>query len=198
MRKFTNIYLVDCENMGYRKLSTNKTDLVYYFTSNDKTIENLQKNEREVHVNHNCIKDSLDFVIDSELGFLLRHYGKTVNYHIVARDKGYDIVVEFWQTKGYSIERCIDAIFLDDSQQIINKNIDKMKLTYDYAKATSGFSSKSVRTMMNIFNCWLISKHKSYSSLYNQISRSFLIPFGEDVCSIVCDYLYYIQRDGNR
>lgn len=192
--KYTDIYLIDCENMGYRRLSVKDDSLVYYFTSNSKTVENLQKNEREIHVNHNYIKDSLDFVVDSELGFLLRHYGKSVNYHIIARDRGYDIVVEFWRTKGYFIERCIDAIFLDDSQQIINKHIDKMKLTYDYAKATSGFSSKSIRTMTNIFNNWLLSKAKSYSILYNQISKSFLYPYGKQVCDAICDYLYYVKR----
>lgn len=185
MIKFTDIYLVDCENVGLKKLSVDKKSLVYYFTSNLSYITNIQKWEREIHIFHNCTKNSLDFIIDSKLGFLIRHYGKKMRYHIVSSDKGFDLITKFWQTQGYSVSRSKD--YTCDYN-----NIDKAKLTYEYASAISGFSRKDLRKLRNVYASWFRSKARDYNILHKQIVRSFYLALGKDKCDTICNYLFHV------
>lgn len=49
------------------------------------------------------MKDSLDFIIDSTLGYYMMHYGRNIEYYIISRDKGFEVIKTYWGSLGYSI-----------------------------------------------------------------------------------------------
>jgi hypothetical protein len=104
----TKIYLVDCENAGFRKIEVDKplSTQVYYFTNAQQPIKGIDDTyETTINYKHNSTKDALDFVIDTFLGFQVARFGKEVEYIIVSGDKGFCNVIGFWQVKGYKIRR---------------------------------------------------------------------------------------------
>lgn len=186
MKKYTDIYLVDCENVGTRGLEvSNKTSLVYYFTSNTVYKEDLSNNEIEVHIEHNVERNALDFIIDTKLGFLLRHYGREVNFYIISDDKGYNVVADYWKSQGYSVFTSHDG-----SGKYPQAN--KVELTYKYAMTISNFTEKDFRKLQNVYMSWARSKLRNYQVLYSQIVRAFHSILSKSEYSIVCNYLYYI------
>lgn len=150
-RKLKSIYLVDCENVGSNHLDIlSDTSLVYYFTSNSRHIDNLKDYEKEVYCEHECIRDYLDFIIDGKLGFLIRHYGKEVNYIIVSKDKGFDGVRNHWVSSGYKVYR----------YQYICEVVGMFFTNYkDYLKVDT------------TYNNWLSSLNKTQSSLVINLSK---------------------------
>lgn len=187
MRKFyKDIYLVDCENIGYKHYNIDITDniLIYYFTSNNATVGLLKPHEREIYVEHSGRKNALDFVIDTKLGHLLCYYGRKVCFHIISCDKGYDDVCQYWNTQGYYVVR---------NETIIEKTITDSDycLRANYDLISSDFSSKEQKKLKNVYISWYRSKHKDYGVLRSQVFRVFK-RIGEDGIKTMCDYLYYI------
>lgn len=184
----SDIYLVDCENVGLHRIKTQmKGVLVYYFTSNETTIGSLQPHEREVHVYHRCKKDALDFIIDTKLGHLLCYHGRKVTFHIISHDKGYDDVCRFWQLQGYNVFRNED--YLKNHQ-----GVDYFSLKAKYNTLSFKFSGKERRKLRNIYASWYRSKHKNYDSLKSQVLRSFYTLRKDDI-KLICDYCFYIGLD---
>ena len=183
--KYTDIYLVDCENVGLHHIKTwSNNILVYYFTSNESTIGSLQPHEREVHVYHSRNKDALDFIIDTKLGHLLCYYGKNVNFHIISYDKGFNDVCRFWQLQGYKVVR---------NDEYIEKpsGVDCFTLQTKYNIFSSGLSGKERRKLRNIYASWYRSKKKDYDNLKSQVIRSFY-HYDKESILLLCDYMYYI------
>ena len=182
---YSDIYLVDCENMGLHRIKTlSKNVLVYYFTSNDSTIGSLQPHEREVHVYHRCKKDALDFIIDTKLGHLLCYYGRNVSFHIISYDKGYDDVCRFWQIQGYKVFR---------NEEVLETptGVDCFKLRAKYNTLSSNLTSKERRKLRNIYASWYRSKHKDYDNLKSQVLRSFYTLDKDDI-KLIIDFCFYI------
>lgn len=114
-KKYTDIYLVDCENVKYYR-NFNPNHFIVYFKNAEYQLpfEDLHDNEREVFVNTRdkygkIIKDAMDFCMDSRLGFLLAYCGNKFRYHIVSRDKGFQIMKLYW---GSSYQIIIDNLYV--------------------------------------------------------------------------------------
>lgn len=185
-QSYTDIYLVDCENVGLRKLKIKDTSkiLVYYFTSNAFTAGSLEPHEREIHVYHNCKRDALDFIIDTKLGHLLCYYGRKVTFHIISYDKGFDNVCRFWELQNYKVVR---------SEEYIENvsNVDCFKLRGRYNLLSSNFSIREHNKLRNVYTSWFRSKRRDYDNLKNQILRTFYSLSKEDII-LICDYCYYV------
>lgn len=146
-------YFVDCENVGYACINCVKeTSRVFYFTSDIYKIKsNIEPHERIVQVETNQVKNGLDFIIDAELGYYIRCYGKKCNYYIVSKDKGFDIVIDFYKSRSYKIER-ISAIaeVADVDITIVANNVVKIE---------------------NVYKHWLRSKSRNRFDLIRNLSN---------------------------
>lgn len=102
-----DIYYVDCENVGLRHISQvfSNDFKVIYFTSKNLRVKELQSNEEEIVCSLDRRKDAMDYIIDTYLGYNLTKYDINTKHHIVSNDTGFDNVIMFWTSKGYSIDR---------------------------------------------------------------------------------------------
>lgn len=172
------IYLVDCENIGYQHLSFDGK--IFYFTSGTYFMDDLEANEREIHVYHDGIKDALDFILDTKLGYLICHYGKSYKYRIVSMDKGYENIIRFWGSQGYNI----DSVLLSENN---NREFKSILSNSDIIK---GLSSAEKSKLSNVFASWYRSKKKSKSVLKSSIDKAFSKSLSTSVRNDIVDYLY--------
>lgn len=187
--KYQRIYFVDCENVGSDCSTTKPTDLVVYFTSNKYRVQHeLSKNEKEVHIKHNGMKDSLDFIIDSTLGYYMMHYGRNVKYYIISRDKGYEIMKSYWGSLGYSIT-LIEYLNFTSNFKVSSKD------DFVAVSLINGLSPACNRKVSNIYQSWYRSKARDYTILRNQLTRSLHKCLSSESISIICDYLYERKED---
>lgn len=103
-----NFYLIDYENTQERGLLVQKFDsndaLYVFYTSNaekvsfDTLAKALKRKATLVPIRVPVGNQSADEHIKSYLGFLIgRHYQDANCYYIVSNDKGYDLILPFWQ-----------------------------------------------------------------------------------------------------
>lgn len=149
MYKFSEIVLVDCENVGLHHVYI-KNALIYYFVSSaNQGLDVLSERERIKYVKHNGGRNALDFIIDSELGFLIHHYGKKMSYTIISRDTGFDILCSYWRSRGYYVERRDDA------------------------RGQDVLTNEEYKKVCNIYHSWTTRKRKkSISELADCLSKS--------------------------
>lgn len=130
------VYLIDSENVsGYIKELEylDKDDKVIIFYSVQ--TPNISYSQVEYILKAKCriktikgicgYKDDLDKQIISYLGFELRCNSKS-EYYIVSKDKGYDVVVDFWNNEDRKVKRidCIqESIGTDLCEEITSKTV---------------------------------------------------------------------------
>ena len=116
-------FLVDFENVSSDELKKVKNvsggDSIVLFYSDH--CKNIKIETLDVltgaGVSFTCInvkagrKDALDFQLSSYLGYLIGNAKEGDAFHIVAKDKGYDCLINFWRKKGKKISK------VDPSQQ---------------------------------------------------------------------------------
>lgn len=107
MRKFKEILLIDCENVGYQiPLKLPKHTYIYLFVSDSFVIEKLKQNisdfQNQVEIVDIChlikkhsSKNAMDFCIVSKLAQIIKHISKKQKIVIISKDKGYDVAIEF-------------------------------------------------------------------------------------------------------
>lgn len=153
-----DIYYVDCENVGLKHISQEREDYkVIYFTNKNLRVKDLKENEQEIVCSLDRRKDALDYVIDTYLGYSIANNDKNVIHHIVSNDTGFDNVVMFWVSKGYTISRSCLHSYDDSSKQEIktteleflirrltNRNRFKLYDTYKRFDATSSTDMKEL------------------------------------------------------
>lgn len=187
--KYKRIYFVDCENVGSDYNANNSTDLVIYFTSNKYQVQHeLSSNEKEIHIKHNGMKDSLDFIIDSTLGYYMMHYGRNVKYFIISRDKGYEIMKSYWGSLGYSIT-LIEYLNFTSNFNVSSKN------DFVAVSLINRLSPACNHKVSNIYKSWYRSKAKNYDILYSQLSRCLHKYLSSESITIICNYLYEREED---
>lgn len=171
-----NLYLIDCENVGLGRVLLDDTSCVIYFTSNTKKILGvLNKNEIEIHTEHDKTKDALDFVIDTNLGFYISKLGKAVNYYIISNDKGFDIIVNYWKSHGYNVIR---------TTEIEHERLDGIELLLK-----SLLTQKQIVSLSKCYTKWFNSKNRYKLSLEN-ILKSNMNTFSEKSIRIIASHIY--------
>lgn len=109
-----NIYFVDTENVHNNWLSlldtTEAMKIYLFYTQNTPhipydTLKSLTKHIRSLNmISCKPGPNALDFQLISYLSFILKKRTRH-NYVIVSNDKGYDVVIDFWNERGFSISR---------------------------------------------------------------------------------------------
>lgn len=96
------IYLVDCENVGYK--SINKPDAtVYYFCTELKF--KLSLGEFSEVVLHEKARNAMNLIVTTKLGYLINRYERNAKYIIVSYDSDFDVAINFWRDYGYDVTR---------------------------------------------------------------------------------------------
>lgn len=110
------IYLIDYENTGVKGLygieKLQEDDLIVVFygpkTGAVPFDDHVRISSAVSHVEYiktsKTAKNYLDFQLTTYLGYLVAHTG-IKEYCVVSKDSGYDSVVDFWKTRGLSVER---------------------------------------------------------------------------------------------
>lgn len=187
--RYERIYFVDCENVGSDFTAMKPTDLVIYFTSNTYCVQHeLSENEKEIHIKHNGMKDSLDFIIDSTLGYYMMHYGRKVKYYIISRDKGFEIMKSYWGSLGYSIS-LVEYLNFTSTFKTHTKN------DFVAVSLINRLSPACNHKVSNIFKSWYKSKARDYDNLLSQLTRSLHKVLPRNSITIICDYLYEREDD---
>lgn len=187
--KYKRIYFVDCENVGSDCSSIRATDLVIYFTSNKYQVQHeLSSNEKEIHIKHNGMKDSLDFIIDSTLGYYMMHYGRNIKYYIISRDKGFEIIKNYWGSLGYSVT-LIEYLNFTSNFKVSSKD------DFVAVSLINSLSPACNHKVSNIYKSWYRSKARNYDILCSQLTRSLHKYLSTDSIVIICDYLYEREED---
>lgn len=115
--EFIHYYFVDTENTGTPPISHlfNQEDpwhILFFCTDYSarmdlKMVEALMQHHDKIEFEH-CVhtkKDSLDFQLVSQLGFMLAEHGKESQYTIISDDNGFDAAIAYWNQKGYRLDR---------------------------------------------------------------------------------------------
>ena len=124
-------YLIDSENIGTKWISyldenieeLDKAFLFYTDASKSISCKELSVlfsfiHQLETIHCQNGTANALDFQLVSYLGYLIRMDTKST-YCILSKDKGYDVVVNFWKEKGIHIYRCEKFIEELELKQIL-------------------------------------------------------------------------------
>ncbi len=151
------VYLIDYENVGdnvfshINTLSEEDKIVVFYnantsklsFTSH-RLLEKSVINREYISINTGT-KNALDFQLATYLGYLIANDNKT-EYCIVSKDNGFDVICNFWKSRGAKVTRSNEIAVEKPKSQEKSK---KVKLELE--TALSGFSndSKGITTIIN-------------------------------------------------
>ena len=180
VNNINEIYLVDVENVGFINInSKSKNYKVFYISSsNFKNVNSLPSNCEVINYKHDGCKDALDFILDTYLGYLIATYGKSVNYHIVSDDRGYENVCGFWLEQGYSVT-C--------------NSIGVRKLTpkqYQGYILIRDMSYNETKRCMNIFKSYLNTDNKNRNQFEVNLLHSLnKYGYSKNEISKIADYL---------
>lgn len=132
---------------------------VYVFDNDSHTyIDNTNPKYKYILCSTKGRPNALDFMLVSQLGFTLRQFGKKPKYYIVSNDKGFNAVVEYWQSRGYFINRLgihtpssrISTATMKRCKKAynsLNKNCNKNSLkkkTHNVIKHLQGVNSSNI------------------------------------------------------
>lgn len=194
MGVYTDIYLVDCENVGCRYLNIrNKTSRVYYFISGGRmswgSFDLSNRNHSLIIAEHAGGKDALDFCIDGYLGFLICHYGKKVCYHIVSKDRGFLSMEKFFGGMGYNV--CVDTDILQVKWSIETVGISISSLEERKLKVIYPLSFRLRRKLHNIYINWDKTR-KSSNKTVERLNRQLIVSLtkngvSKDLFGEICD-----------
>ena len=142
-RGFMNYYLVDFENVrtdGIKDLKgVQEGDSIILFYSEQCKNISLDVIDAIVKLNLNYssfkvkvgTKNALDFQLSTHLGYLIAQGNLDKdNYYIVAKDKGYDCLCEYWKEFGANVSRLSLAEELPDvpaSKTKVKKTVQPKK-----------------------------------------------------------------------
>lgn len=173
-----DIFLVDCENVGYKNLDILNNQLVFYFTSNTKHVTIVNENEREVHMNHRYQKNALDNLIIMKLGFFIRHYGKSIAYHIISKDRGFDTIIDYLESEGVLVKRH-NLFDYDDNILKIGKILIDSLNPDEYSD------------LDDIYDYWLNHEYYNENVLSSMIGEKFNSRFNKSERKAIVSYLLY-------
>ncbi len=185
----TDVYLVDCENVGNKSLELSPSCKVLYFISYGQ-IASPRENDVVIPVSHDGSKNALDFILDSWLGYLICQYADTVKYHIVSEDKGFETIVGYWKSLGVPI--CSEK----RPNEYKNPESKASYKPHSTAKLLSSLPPDRKCKVKNIYTNWMRSKHKKKSSMVNNISGCLKGYVSRRQTMQICDYLMKVGLSG--
>lgn len=137
----TNVYIFVGENNNRLKFSSNDLNLMFQSQAKLKMMDCKVGSA-----------NSMDFQISSQLGYCVHKYGKSVNYYILSKDKGYESLTWFWSQFGVTVSIVHDLSLLPGYLAVsalnfnyyvnqLNKN-SKRKILSELNNRISYFSKK--------------------------------------------------------
>ncbi|MBR0400607.1 MAG: hypothetical protein IJH95_07345 [Mogibacterium sp.] len=117
-----NYYLVDYENVntqglnGVNKLPKEDVVCIFYSENADSLTFGLHRrlNESKANIIFQRVevgkKNALDFQLSSYLGYLIHeNMGNPYDYYIVTQDRGYEVLVKYWERRKVNVSLVIDV-----------------------------------------------------------------------------------------
>lgn len=153
------VYLVDYENVGNRIKIAQKSESKIFYFSNKREMDCIKSNEVCLNLKVSG-KNALDFILDSRLGFLIATYGKKKSYIIVSNDKGYDTVINYWKSLGYSVSR------RESQHKTVSRNVNQpfcFDITHQLKQI--GLTDKQVRKINNVYISFTKAKHPKLKNI---------------------------------
>lgn len=183
------IYLVDCENVGYKTFKSFREDyrVVYFYSQESSNSILLRGIDTAIKVNHDGSKNALDFIIDSYLGYLIAQNSRLVNYHIVSEDKGYETVCKYWRDRGYNVT-CGALDSDSEPLEIYQCNTGETLV--------STMSESLIKKCKNVYKSYNRSKAKDKGNFIIDLSRCLnKYSYSKSQIHIIADYL--IEEGGS-
>ena len=173
---FMSIFLIDYENVnveGFNGLSncTENDYIKIFYTKGAETLTfglhrrlSESKSKIEYYKVENGSKNALDFQLSSYLGYLISS-NPNEKYYIVSKDKGYEILTNFWQK--YKNLNCQISLVSDLSLK--NEQEEKNKLKQSIKSALSDTNYNDL--VNDIFV--LIEKYKTKQGINNALVKAY-------------------------
>lgn len=171
-----SIFLIDYENVnveGFNGLSncTENDYIKIFYTKGAETLTfglhrrlSESKSKIEYYKVENGSKNALDFQLSSYLGYLISS-NPNEKYYIVSKDKGYEILTNFWQK--YKNLNCQISLVSDLSLK--NEQEEKNKLKQSIKGALSDTNYNDL--VNDIFV--LIEKYKTKQGINNALVKAY-------------------------
>lgn len=171
-----SIFLIDYENVnveGFNGLSscTENDYIKIFYTKGAETLTfglhrrlSESKSKIEYYKVENGSKNALDFQLSSYLGYLISS-NPNEKYYIVSKDKGYEILTNFWQK--YKNLNCQISLVSDLSLK--NEQEEKNKLKQSIKSALSDTNYNDL--VNDIFG--LIEKYKTKQGINNALVKTY-------------------------
>ena len=171
-----SIFLIDYENVnveGFNGLSncTENDYIKIFYTKGAETLTfglhrrlSESKSKIEYYKVENGSKNALDFQLSSYLGYLISS-NPNEKYYIVSKDKGYEILTNFWQK--YKNLNCQISLVSDLSLK--NEQEEKNKLKQSIKSALSDTNYNDL--VNDIFV--LIEKYKTKQGINNALVKAY-------------------------
>jgi hypothetical protein len=170
----TEVYLVDCENVGGQSLCINNIQSqIFYLHSTEYKAQNRLPNETNVLYEHPVDKNALDFVLDSYLGYQIARYGLEAKYIIVSNDKGFDHLINFWSSYGYKVERLSREDIVSNTSTLPNIKNTLKQMKAEQSKLKEEQSEKSDTVSNQLVTQQSPSKSKDSKAL-KEVTRDML------------------------
>ena len=171
-----SIFLIDYENVnveGFNGLSncTENDYIKIFYTKGAETLTfglhrrlSESKSKIDYYKVENGSKNALDFQLSSYLGYLISS-NPNEKYYIVSKDKGYEILTNFWQK--YKNLNCQISLVSDLSLK--NEQEEKNKLKQSIKSALSDTNYNDL--VNDIFV--LIEKYKTKQAINNALVKAY-------------------------
>jgi len=180
-----SIFLIDYENVnveGFNGLSncTENDYIKIFYTKGAETLTfglhrrlSESKSKIEYYKVENGSKNALDFQLSSYLGYLISS-NPNEKYYIVSKDKGYEILTNFWQK--YKNLNCQISLVSDLSLK--NEQEEKNKLKQSIKSALSDTNYNDL--VNDIFV--LIEKYKTKQGINNALVKAYESKKAGEIC----------------
>lgn len=179
-----SIFLIDYENVnveGFNGLSncTENDYIKIFYTKGAETLTfglhrrlSESKSKIEYYKVENGSKNALDFQLSSYLGYLISS-NPNEKYYIVSKDKGYEILTNFWQK--YKNLNCQISLVSDLSLKNEQEEKNKLKQSIKGALSDTNYSD-----LVNDISV-LIEKYKTKQGIYNALVKNYEQKKGSEI-----------------
>lgn len=179
-----SIFLIDYENVnvdGFNGLSscTENDYIKIFYTKGAETLTfglhrrlSESKSKIEYYKVENGSKNALDFQLSSYLGYLISS-NPNEKYYIVSKDKGYEILTNFWQK--YKNLNC--QIYLVSDLSLKNEQEEKNKLKQSIKGALLDTNYSDLTNDIFV----LIEKYKTKQGIYNTLVKNYEQKKGSEI-----------------
>lgn len=179
-----SIFLIDYENVnvdGFNGLSncTENDQIKVFYTKGAETLTfglhrrlSESKSKIDYFKVENGSKNALDFQLSSYLGYLIAN-NPNEKYYIVSKDKGYEILMSFWQ----KYKNLNAQVILVSDLSLKNEQEEKKKLSSSIQSVLSDSVYKDHQNDIFV----IIEKYKTKQGIYNALVKNYEQKKGSDI-----------------